>query len=72
MMVEVLALIEGLREEAMDFILATNEVGFAQKVADWIWFLAEDKICEAGAPVPVFSRSQNPIVWCFFERVLKS
>ncbi len=50
---EVLDVIRELAEEGQQIVLATHEVSFARRVADWVVFLAEGK-AEESAPVAAF------------------
>lgn len=68
---EVLDLIEELREEGMELIMVTHEMGFARHVADHVVFMAEGDICESSPPDKVFTNSQNKSVRQFLKKVLK-
>jgi polar amino acid transport system ATP-binding protein len=68
---EVLDLIEELREEGMQLIMVTHEMGFARHVADHILFMAEGDIGESADPETVFNNSSNPAVRQFLDRVLR-
>ena len=68
---EVLDLIEELREEGMELIMVTHEMGFARHVADHVLFMADGEICESNRPQKVFTGSKNATVQQFLERVLK-
>jgi polar amino acid transport system ATP-binding protein len=57
---EVLDTILELREEGLDFILVTHEMGFARRVADQVAFLADGRIVEAGPSGPILQRSHRP------------
>ena len=68
---EVLDVIEELKEEGLDFILVTHEMGFARIVADKIAFLADGKIVESGATAQIFDSPQSAQCRDFLARVLK-
>ncbi len=68
---EVLDTILELREEGLDFILVTHEMGFARRVADQVAFLAQGRIVEAGPSGPFFSAPAAPQTRAFLEKVLK-
>jgi polar amino acid transport system ATP-binding protein len=57
---EVLEVIRELAEEGQQIVLATHEVSFARRVADWVVFLAAGKVVEsAGAAAFLSSRSRR-------------
>ena len=68
---EVLDVIEELKEEGLDFILVTHEMGFAKLVADKIAFLADGKIVESGPTAQIFDAPQSAQCRDFLARVLK-
>ena len=68
---EVLDVISELKDEGVDFILVTHEMGFARSVADQLWFLAEGRIVEAGGAEELFGSPAEPSTQRFLERVLK-
>ncbi|HEX4121324.1 MAG TPA: amino acid ABC transporter ATP-binding protein [Verrucomicrobiae bacterium] len=71
MSAEVLDAINELREEGLDFILVTHEMGFARQVADQVAFLAEGRIVEAGSVKQVFDAPAAAQTRAFFAKVLK-
>jgi polar amino acid transport system ATP-binding protein len=71
MAAEVLDAIQELREEGLDFILVTHELGFARQVADQVAFLAEGRIVEAGAAGQVFDAPAAEVTRAFLAKVLK-
>jgi polar amino acid transport system ATP-binding protein len=71
MTAEVLDTILELREEGLDFILVTHEMGFARRVADQVAFLADGRIVEAGPAAELFSAPTAPQTRAFFGKVLK-
>ncbi|MCF7933571.1 MAG: amino acid ABC transporter ATP-binding protein [Spirochaetia bacterium] len=68
---EVLDLIEELREEDMELILVTHEMGFAHKASDYVLFISDGGIVVQGTPAEVFEKTTNPRVQRFFNKVLK-
>ena len=68
---EVLDVISELKEEGVDFIMVTHEMGFARSVADRLWFLAQGRIVEAGGSEAIFGSPKEPATQRFLERVLK-
>ncbi|HEX3720241.1 MAG TPA: amino acid ABC transporter ATP-binding protein [Verrucomicrobiae bacterium] len=71
MSAEVLDAIHELREEGLDFILVTHEMGFARRVADQVAFLAGGRIVEAGPAKQVFDAPSADQTRAFFDKVLK-
>ena len=57
---EVLQVMRTLAKQGMTMVCVTHEMGFARDVADRIWFMAEGKILEKGAPGDFFANPQHP------------
>jgi polar amino acid transport system ATP-binding protein len=57
---EVLQVMRSLAQQGMTMVCVTHEMGFARDVADRIWFMAEGKILEKGAPGDFFANPQHP------------
>jgi polar amino acid transport system ATP-binding protein len=68
---EVLDTILELRQEGLDFVLVTHEMGFARRVADQVAFLADGKIVEAGPAAQLFGAPTDPQTRAFLAKVLK-
>ncbi len=68
---EVLDLIVELRQEGMDLILVTHEMGFARLVSDVVIFLADGRVVEQGRPADMFSAPQRDETRRFLSRILK-
>jgi polar amino acid transport system ATP-binding protein len=68
---EVLDVVRELKDEGVDFVMATHEMGFARQVADEIWFVAEGKIRETGSAASLFENPKEAQTKRFLERVLK-
>jgi len=68
---EVLDLIGELRQEGMELILVTHEIGFAQEVGDHIFFVADGGVLQNGSTKEVLGKSDNPRVRAFLSKVLK-
>jgi polar amino acid transport system ATP-binding protein len=68
---EVLDTILELREEGLDFVLVTHEMGFARRVADQAAFLADGRIVEAGPSAQLFGAPSAPQTRAFLDKVLK-
>ncbi len=71
MTAEVLDLIKELREEGMDFVLVTHEMGFARAVADEVVFLKDGRIFEHGPAGEIFSAPKTFDLRTFLARVLQ-
>jgi polar amino acid transport system ATP-binding protein len=71
MTAEVLDAILELREEGLDFVLVTHEMGFARRVADQVAFLADGRILEAGPAAQIFDAPSTPQTRAFLDKVLK-
>ena len=56
---EVLEVIRELAEEGQQIVLATHEVSFARRVADWVVFLAAGRVVESAAAAAFFERPQS-------------
>lgn len=68
---EVLDLIEELREDGLDLILVTHEMGFAKTVADHILFIADGSIAANGPPQEIMQTGNYSRVDTFLKKVLK-
>jgi polar amino acid transport system ATP-binding protein len=68
---EVLDTILELRQEGLDFILVTHEMGFARRVADQAVFLSGGRIVEAGPAGKFFGAPAAPETRAFLDKVLK-
>ena len=62
---EVLALISELKNDGMTMMIATHEMGFAKQVADYILFLHEGEILEAGDPKEILENPKTPQLSAF-------
>lgn len=58
---EVLDVIRELAESGQQIVLATHEISFAQKVADWVVFLAEGRVVESSTAADFFSQPRSEI-----------
>ena len=68
---EVLDVIRELAEAGQNIILATHEISFARKVADWVVFLAAGKVQESSAAVEFFTRPQTELAQRYLEGLSK-
>jgi len=71
MTAEVLEIIEELRHEGRDLIMATHHIGFARRVADYCLFVCDGAVAEAGPAAELFSRPQTAALQNFLAKVLK-
>ena len=68
---EVLDVISELKDEGVDFVMVTHEMGFARSLADEVWFLANGRIVEGGCGSQLFEAPQQESTRRFLDRVLK-
>ena len=71
MTAEVLEIIEELRHEGRDLIMATHHIGFARQVADYCLFVSDGAVAEAGPAHELFSHPRTPALRNFLAKVLK-
>jgi polar amino acid transport system ATP-binding protein len=71
MTAEVLEIIEELRREGRDLIMATHHIGFARQVADYCLFVSDGTIAEAGPVSELFSHPRTAALRNFLAKVLK-
>ena len=51
-------------------VIVTHEINFAKNVSDKVIFMADGVIVEEAPPSEFFTKSQNPRVKQFLEKVL--
>jgi polar amino acid transport system ATP-binding protein len=68
---EVLEVIRELAEEGQQIVLATHEVSFARRVADWVVFLAAGKVVESAEATAFFERPQSEEARGYLESLLR-
>lgn len=71
MTVEVLELLEELREQGVALILVTHEIGFAKRAADKVAFVAEGDISFCDSADAFFNHSENEGIRRFLAKTLK-
>ena len=71
MTAEVLEVIEELKDEGLDFLLVTHEMGFARHVADRVAFLAGGRIVEHAPAEELFTEPRSAGCRDFLARILK-
>lgn len=67
---EVLAAMKELAEEGMTMVVVTHEMGFAKEVADWVVYMHDGHIVEAGHPEQIFSKPREARTKNFLDSVL--
>ena len=68
---EVLLVMEGLAADGMTMIMVTHEMGFAERVANRVVFMAEGQIVEEGVPKEIFSNPREDRTKQFLADVFK-
>jgi polar amino acid transport system ATP-binding protein len=68
---EVLDVIRELAEAGQSIILATHEISFARKVADWVVFLAAGKVEESSSAADFFTQPQTKLAQAYLEGLSK-
>jgi len=68
---EVLDVIRELAEAGQSIILATHEISFAKKVADWVVFLAAGKVQESSSASDFFTKPQTELAQQYLEGLSK-
>jgi len=71
MTAEVLEVIEELRREGRDLIMATHHIGFARQVADYCLFVSGGAVVEAGPAAGLFAQPRTAALQNFLAKVLK-
>ena len=66
---EVLDVIRELAEGGQQIVLATHEVAFARKVADWVVFLAAGKVVESRAAEDFFSAPHSGMAKAYLNEL---
>ncbi len=68
---EVLNMIGELRQEGIDYVIVTHEMGFARHACDQAVFLSGGSLLEAGESSQLFSNPQTPQLRQFLSRLLE-
>ena len=69
--IEVLNMIQELKEEGRNFIIVTHEMGFARKACEKTMFLHDGKIMEYGHSDHLFASPQSPVLKKFLATLLE-
>ena len=67
---EVLSVMKELADENMTMLVVTHEMGFAKKVADQVWFMADGYIQEKNTPQAIFDNPQEDRTKEFIGKII--
>ena len=67
---EVLDVMKSLARDGMTMLVVTHEMGFAREVGDYILFMDDGQIIEAGTPEQIFDHPQQKRTQDFLKKVL--
>ncbi|MBD3306043.1 ATP-binding cassette domain-containing protein [candidate division KSB3 bacterium] len=67
---EVLDVMKTLAKEGMTMVVVTHEMGFAREVSDWVIFMDEGEIVEAGTAEHFFTDPQEDRTKLFLSQIL--
>jgi polar amino acid transport system ATP-binding protein len=68
---EVLDVVQELAQRGQQIVLATHEVSFAKKVADWVIFLAAGRVQESSPAADFFQKPQHPLAQDYLAGLAK-
>ena len=68
---EVLDIVNELKEEGLDFIIVTHEMGFARHACEKAAFLCEGKLMEYGSSSEIFDAPKSEQLKNFLGRLLE-
>jgi general L-amino acid transport system ATP-binding protein len=71
MIKEVLDVMTGLAETGMTMVCVTHEMGFAQKVADRVVFMADGRIVEMNTPHELFTNPREERTRQFLDQIIR-
>jgi len=71
MIKEVLDVMIGLAETGMTMVCVTHEMGFAQKVADRVVFMADGRIVEMNTPQELFANPREERTRQFLDQIIR-
>jgi general L-amino acid transport system ATP-binding protein len=71
MIKEVLDVMTELAEEGMTMLCVTHEMGFAQRVADRVVFMADGKIIEQNSPKELFNNPKEERTRQFLNQIIR-
>ncbi|WP_077327262.1 amino acid ABC transporter ATP-binding protein [Virgibacillus siamensis] len=67
---EVLATMKELAEDGMTMVVVTHEMGFAREVGDWVVYMHDGKVVEAGPPDDLFDYPKQERTKAFLSSIL--
>lgn len=67
---EVLSVMQELANEGMTMVVVTHEMGFAKKVADQVWFMADGYIQEKSDSETMFENPQTERAQDFINKII--
>jgi len=67
---EVLDVMKTLAREGMTMVVVTHEMGFAREVSDWVLFMEDGEIVEAGTAEHFFTDPQEERTKLFLSQIL--
>ena len=67
---EVLDVMKSLARDGMTMMVVTHEMRFAREVGDYILFMDDGQIIEAGTPEQIFDHPQQKRTQDFLKKVL--
>ncbi|WP_281355697.1 amino acid ABC transporter ATP-binding protein [Virgibacillus ihumii] len=67
---EVLATMKELADEGMTMVVVTHEMGFAREVGDWVVYMHDGRVVEAGPPGELFDSPKEERTKAFLSSVL--
>ena len=68
----VLDTIRRLAEDGMTMVIVSHEMGFARRLADQVYFMADGLVIEAGSPKSIFEEPESERVRAFIRSILHS
>lgn len=69
---EVLKTMQELAQSGMTMVVVTHEMGFARKVSDEVWFMADGYLQEKGSPDEVFDHPTSDRAKDFLAKILEA
>lgn len=68
---EVLSIIQELKEEGLDFIIVTHEMGFARHACEKVAFLYQGSLIEYGSSEDIFRKQETKELQHFLSKLLQ-
>ena len=67
----VLDTIRALAERGMTMIVVSHEMGFARRLADSVYFLADGVVAECGSPARIFEAPESVRLKSFINSIVR-